>query len=123
MQGTVEEHVFYCVRYRLSVDDGQIQPRMEWLGPCDYTASLLLAANTEEEKPGGLEEAMAWLEEQLAGGPRWGAEIKRLAGLWRASARAPSAAPASGSVRGRSAEASPRRHTLTGSCDLPPPRG
>jgi AAA domain-containing protein len=67
------------LRYRLVVDESQTQPRVEWLGACDYTAGMLLAASGEEEKSGALEEATAWLGELLADGPRPGGEIKRLA--------------------------------------------
>jgi AAA domain len=68
-----------ALRYRLVVEEGQTQPRVEWLGTCDYTADALLAANAEEQPAGAVEEAIEWLEEQLASGPRRGTEIKQLA--------------------------------------------
>jgi AAA domain-containing protein len=73
------------LRYHLVVDEGQTHPRVEWLEMCDYTADALVA--DVEEEPGAREEAEAWLEEQLAAGPRRGSEIKQLAAQAGISAR------------------------------------
>jgi hypothetical protein len=67
------------LRYRLTVEHGQAQPHVAWLGTCEYTADALLAASGEEQPAGALEEAITWLEEQLATEPRRGVEIKQLA--------------------------------------------
>jgi hypothetical protein len=68
-----------ALRYQLVVEGGQTQPHVEWLGTCEYTADALLAASAEEQPAGAVEEAIVWLEEQLALGPRRGEEIEQLA--------------------------------------------
>jgi hypothetical protein len=67
-----------ALRYRLVVDEDQTQPHVEWLGTCDYTADTLVTENAGDD-PGAGEEAIQWLEELLADGPRPAGEMKRLA--------------------------------------------
>jgi hypothetical protein len=74
-----------ALRYRIAPhgSEGDV-PVVEWLGPCDYTATTLLGdgangANGESGSGSGrttaVDEAAAWLRAQLAAGPRPAAEL------------------------------------------------
>lgn len=66
------------LRFRI-VETEDKQPRIDWLGPCDITADRLCAPPESEESRSALRDAIEFLQEQLADGPKPADELYKLA--------------------------------------------
>jgi hypothetical protein len=66
------------LRYRLQPGDGQ-DVHVEWLGPCDFSATALLATEQDTRKPSAIDEATTFLADYLSEGPQPQMQVLRAA--------------------------------------------